>query len=219
MAQRRPRPDRVACRQSTVCTSVTIGRLPLDPVDDCGPAGGESPVGQLAKLPLGVLVCGAFSSQLGVQPVDLVAEGGYVGGQLARHEVIASLIRPRATQVVVGFGHGHQLQNWGNRQIVGAVHSHAMYIASCCTSIRIGKVRGMDVREDMVVSEARANITEVLARVRLLRWTVFLFNRRTPVAAIVPIELGRLVRRAGGADRAAEILREHLGPEPGDDEA
>lgn len=77
----------------------------------------------------------------------------------------------------------------------------------------------MDVQEDLLVSEARANLTEVLSRVRLLRWTVFLLNRRTPVAAVVPIELGQLIRRAGGADRAAEILRSHLGPEPGDDEA
>lgn len=77
----------------------------------------------------------------------------------------------------------------------------------------------MDVKEDMVVSEARANITDVLSHVRLLRWTVFLLNRRTPVAAIVPIELGRLIRRAGGADRAAEILQAHLGPEAGEDEA
>lgn len=68
----------------------------------------------------------------------------------------------------------------------------------------------MDIEQDMVVSAARANITEVLARVRLLRWTVFLLNRRTPVAAIVPIELGQLVRQIGGADRAAEILRAHL---------
>jgi hypothetical protein len=71
----------------------------------------------------------------------------------------------------------------------------------------------MDIEQDMVVSAARANITEVLARVRLLRWTVFLLNRRTPVAAIVPIELGQLVRQIGGADRAAEILRAHLTPE------
>lgn len=69
----------------------------------------------------------------------------------------------------------------------------------------------MDIGEDMLISEARANLTEVVSRVRLLRWTVFLNNRRTPVAAVVPIELGKLIRRAGGADRAAEILASHLG--------
>lgn len=70
----------------------------------------------------------------------------------------------------------------------------------------------------MLVSDARANLTEVISHVRLLRWTVFLKNRKTPVAAVVPIEIGKLIRRAGGADRAADILREHLGPEPTDDD-
>jgi prevent-host-death family protein len=69
----------------------------------------------------------------------------------------------------------------------------------------------MDIREDMPISDARANITEVINRVRLLRWSVFLTNRDKPVAAVIPIELGKLVRRVGGADRAAEILAEHLG--------
>ena len=41
------------------------------------------------------------------------------------------------------------------------------------------------------------------------RWTVILRNRRTPMAALVPIELGMLVRRVGGADKAIEILSEH----------
>lgn len=77
----------------------------------------------------------------------------------------------------------------------------------------------VEITEDMKVADARANITELISRVRLLRWTVFLSNRRTPMAALVPIELGKLIRRAGGADRAIEILREHLGDEPdGDDE-
>lgn len=79
-----------------------------------------------------------------------------------------------------------------------------------------GKV---EIAETMKVADARANLTELISRVRLLRWTVFLYNRRTPMAALVPIELGKLVRRAGGADRAIEILRENLGPEPdGEDE-
>lgn len=77
----------------------------------------------------------------------------------------------------------------------------------------------MDITEDVLVSDARANLTEVVSRVRLLRWTVFLVNRRTAVAAVVPIELGKLIRRAGGADRAAEILAEHLGVEVDDEPA
>lgn len=69
----------------------------------------------------------------------------------------------------------------------------------------------MDIAEDVTVAVARSNFTELISRVRLLRWTVFLVNRRTPMAAVVPIEVGRLVRRVGGADRAAEILADHLG--------
>jgi prevent-host-death family protein len=69
----------------------------------------------------------------------------------------------------------------------------------------------MVVGENMSVSDARANITEVINRVRLLRWCVLLTNRDKPVAAVVPAELGQLIRRAGGPDKAAEILRGHLG--------
>jgi hypothetical protein len=75
----------------------------------------------------------------------------------------------------------------------------------------------MDITEDMPVSLARANITEVINRVRLLRWCVFLMNRDKPMAAVVPAELGVLVRRAGGPDQAADILRAHLGDPEGDD--
>jgi hypothetical protein len=70
-----------------------------------------------------------------------------------------------------------------------------------------------EISENMRVADARKNFTELISRVRLLRWTVFLSNRRTPMAALVPIELGRLIRRAGGADKAAEILAVHLGPD------
>lgn len=72
-------------------------------------------------------------------------------------------------------------------------------------------IADVDIGQDMKVADARANFTELISRVRLLRWTVFLINRRTPMAAVVPIEVGRLVRRAGGADKAAEILAAHLG--------
>lgn len=62
---------------------------------------------------------------------------------------------------------------------------------------------------DVPISEARANITDVIASVRLLRTCVFLLRRDKPQAAIVPIELGRLVREVGGPDKAAEILQAH----------
>jgi prevent-host-death family protein len=76
----------------------------------------------------------------------------------------------------------------------------------------------MAIGENMTVSDARANITEVINRVRLLRWCVLLTNRDKPVAAVVPAELGQLIRRAGGPDKVAEILRERLGDTPGGEE-
>ncbi|GGM26601.1 hypothetical protein GCM10011608_09260 [Micromonospora sonchi] len=35
-----------------------------------------------------------------------------------------------------------------------------------------------------------------------------------PVAAVIPYGLAQLVQQVGGVDRAAEILRAHLNPEP-----
>jgi prevent-host-death family protein len=92
-----------------------------------------------------------------------------------------------------------------------------MYIASYCTTNLQDKVCVMDIGQDVTVSVARANITEVINRVRLLRWCVLLTNRAKPVAAVVPPELGQLIRRAGGPDTVAGILRERLG-EPATDE-
>ncbi|MFF7631495.1 type II toxin-antitoxin system prevent-host-death family antitoxin [Streptomyces cyaneofuscatus] len=60
------------------------------------------------------------------------------------------------------------------------------------------------------ISEARSNITDVVASVRLLRRCIFLTRRSKPQAAIIPVELGELVQRAGGPDAASEILSAHL---------
>ncbi|MEU8839944.1 prevent-host-death family protein [Streptomyces roseus] len=68
----------------------------------------------------------------------------------------------------------------------------------------------MDKTVDIPISEARANITDVIASVRLLRSCVFLLRREKPQAAIVPIELGHLVRQVGGPDAAADLLAKHL---------
>lgn len=65
-------------------------------------------------------------------------------------------------------------------------------------------------REDIPISEARANITDVIASVRLLRQCVFLTRRDKPQAAVVPVELGEAVRLVGGPDEARRILAEHL---------
>ncbi|MFE1539461.1 type II toxin-antitoxin system prevent-host-death family antitoxin [Streptomyces microflavus] len=63
---------------------------------------------------------------------------------------------------------------------------------------------------DHPIAEARANLSELLASVRLLRRVVFLTSRGKRQAAVVPAELGELVERAGGADAAAAILSAHL---------
>lgn len=67
--------------------------------------------------------------------------------------------------------------------------------------------------DDIPISEARANITDVIASVRLLRRCVYLLRRDKPQAAIVPIELGELIRKVGGPDIAATILAGHVKPE------
>ncbi|MGW3821822.1 prevent-host-death family protein [Streptomyces sp. NPDC005071] len=67
--------------------------------------------------------------------------------------------------------------------------------------------------ENVPISEARANITDVIASVRLLRRCVFLMRRDKAQAAIVPIELGELIRSVGGPDVAAAILAGHVTPD------
>lgn len=63
---------------------------------------------------------------------------------------------------------------------------------------------------DHPIASARANISELLSAVRLLRRAYFLTSRGKRQAAIVPVELGELVERAGGPDEAAAILAAHL---------
>jgi prevent-host-death family protein len=68
----------------------------------------------------------------------------------------------------------------------------------------------MDIKESMPTSDARANLSEVIASVRLLRRCVFLTRREKPQAVVVPVELGDAVVSAGGPDAAEKILRDHL---------
>lgn len=70
-----------------------------------------------------------------------------------------------------------------------------------------------EISQDMRVADARANITELISRVRLLRWIVVLRNRRTPMAGLVPIELAEAAKKVGGPDKAVEILSAHFPPE------
>ena len=62
---------------------------------------------------------------------------------------------------------------------------------------------------DHPIAEARANLSELLASVRLLRSTRFLTSRGKRQAAIVPADLGELIEAVGGPDAAAALLAEH----------
>jgi prevent-host-death family protein len=61
------------------------------------------------------------------------------------------------------------------------------------------------------IAEARANLSELLASVRLLRRLYFLTSRGKRQAALVTAELGELVEKTGGPDKAARVLADHLG--------
>jgi hypothetical protein len=65
--------------------------------------------------------------------------------------------------------------------------------------------------DELTIGEFRQNMTEVVTRCRLLRSSVRLTNRESTVAVVIPAELGLLIRRVGGIDRAAEIIQAHLG--------
>lgn len=64
-------------------------------------------------------------------------------------------------------------------------------------------------KDDHPIAEARANLSELLASVRLLRRVYFLASRGKRQAALVPTELGELVQKVGGPDKAAAILASH----------
>lgn len=61
--------------------------------------------------------------------------------------------------------------------------------------------------DDKPIAEARANLTDLIASVRLLRQGVQLSRRGKPQAALVPVELAIAAEAAGGMDAATEILR------------
>jgi prevent-host-death family protein len=61
--------------------------------------------------------------------------------------------------------------------------------------------------DEKPIAEARANLSELIATVRLLRQGVHLTRRGKPQAAIVPVELADAAEVVGGMDTATEILR------------
>lgn len=79
-----------------------------------------------------------------------------------------------------------------------------LYNGAECTSKRFVIVARMD---DRPIAEARANLTELVAGVRLLRKGVRLLRRGKPQAALVPVELAEAAEAAGGMDAAVAILR------------
>lgn len=67
-------------------------------------------------------------------------------------------------------------------------------------------------RDEATVAELRANLTEVVNRVRLLGTLIVIVNRdraRTPQAAVVPVDLVDLIEEVGGLSAAREVLRKH----------
>lgn len=60
--------------------------------------------------------------------------------------------------------------------------------------------------DDKPIAEARANLSELIASVRLLRLGVLLTRRGKPQAALVPYELAQAADAVGGMDAAIGIL-------------
>ncbi|MEV5911087.1 prevent-host-death family protein [Streptomyces chartreusis] len=63
---------------------------------------------------------------------------------------------------------------------------------------------------DHPIAEARANMSDLLASVRLLRRTKFLTSRGKRHAAVIPADLGELIEKVGGPDAAAELLKSQI---------
>ena len=64
---------------------------------------------------------------------------------------------------------------------------------------------------DQPINQARANLSELLTYVRIQRRIYFLASRGKRQAAVVPVELGELITRIGGPDKAADVLANHVG--------
>jgi hypothetical protein len=61
--------------------------------------------------------------------------------------------------------------------------------------------------DEIGIAEARSNLTELVAQVRLLKRVKFLTNRSRRMAALVPVEVGELVEEFGGPDALVEFVR------------
>lgn len=61
--------------------------------------------------------------------------------------------------------------------------------------------------EDQPINVARANISKLHNAVQLLRRVYFLTSRGTREAAVVPVDVGELIKEVGGPDAAVAILK------------
>jgi prevent-host-death family protein len=61
--------------------------------------------------------------------------------------------------------------------------------------------------EQVTITDARQNLTEVVSSVRLQRRCITLTQRGKARAVVVPVELGEAVKAAGGLDAALKLLR------------
>lgn len=58
----------------------------------------------------------------------------------------------------------------------------------------------------VAISDARANLTELVSEVRMLRYPVTLTQRGKPRATLVTAELGEAIEAAGGLDAVLAML-------------
>lgn len=66
------------------------------------------------------------------------------------------------------------------------------------------------IPDNMAISDARANLTDVVNAVRLQDRSVLLHRRGKPQAVVLPPDLKDLIEAAGGLDAAREALRQHV---------
>lgn len=91
--------------------------------------------------------------------------------------------------------------------VVCVVIMAELYKTTCCTCKSLSYDVHMDaISDDMPISEARANLTEVVNAVRLQDRAIRLSRRGTPQAAVVPVDLLDLIDAAGGLDAARKAL-------------
>jgi hypothetical protein len=62
------------------------------------------------------------------------------------------------------------------------------------------------MNDDVTITEARANLSEVVATARLQKRCIFLTQRRNRRGAVISAELGEAIQAAGGPETALKLL-------------